>query len=188
MELLKRRILEDGKCFEGGILKVDSFINHQMDPLLMEAIAKEFAKRFSHERINKIMTIEANGIAPAIMVGYIMKLPVVFAKKKEPKTMINALTTTVHSFTKDREYPISISSDYLTPQDYILCIDDFLANGNAALGMIELIHQAGAHLSGMGFIIEKEFQKGSELLRKKNIHVESLAVICSLDNCEIVIK
>lgn len=188
MELLKQRIRENGKCFPGGILKVDSFINHQMDPLLMEAIAREFVKRFEHEKINKILTIEASGIAPAIMTGYLMRLPVVFAKKKEPKTMESALTTTVHSFTKDREYPVSISRDYLTPDDHVLCIDDFLANGNAAIGMLDLIEQAGAHLSGMGFIIEKEFQKGGELLRNKGIHVESLAIIESLDNCQIKIK
>lgn len=188
MELLKQRIRENGKCFPGGILKVDSFINHQMDPLLMEAIAREFVKRFKHEKINKILTIEASGIAPAIMTGYLMRLPVVFAKKKEPKTMERALTTTVHSFTKDREYPVSISRDYLTPDDHVLCIDDFLANGNAAIGMLDLIEQAGAHLSGMGFIIEKEFQKGGELLRSKGIHVESLAIIESLDNCQIKIK
>lgn len=188
MELLKQRIRENGKCFPGGILKVDSFINHQMDPLLMEAIAREFVKRFDHEKINKILTIEASGIAPAIMTGYLMRLPVVFAKKKEPKTMERALTTTVNSFTKDREYPVSISRDYLTPDDHVLCIDDFLANGNAAIGMLDLIEQAGAHLSGMGFIIEKEFQKGGELLRNKGIHVESLAIIESLDNCQIKIK
>lgn len=188
MELLKKRILEDGICFEGGILKVDSFINHQMDPLLMEAIAREFAKRFKDEKINKILTIEASGIAPAIMVGYIMRLPVVFAKKKEPKTMRQALSTTVHSFTKDREYPVSISAEYLTPNDYVLCIDDFLANGNAAIGMLDLVNLAGAHLSGMGFIIEKSFQNGGKLLREKGIHVESLAIIESLDNCRITFE
>lgn len=185
MEILKKRILQDGVCFEGGILKVDSFINHQMDPMLMRLIAEEFVKRFSDVEINKIMTIEASGIAPAIMVGYLMQLPVVFAKKKEPKTMRHALTTTVHSFTKDREYPVSISGEYLNSKDHILCIDDFLANGNAALGMYDLIQQAGAHLSGMGFIIEKKFQNGGEVLRQKGIRVESLAIIKSLDDCRI---
>ncbi|MFL1682302.1 MULTISPECIES: xanthine phosphoribosyltransferase [Bacteroidales] len=188
MEILKRRILEDGACFEGGILKVDSFINHQMDPQLMKSIADEFVKRFSGVYINKIMTIEASGIAPAIMVGYQMQLPVVFAKKKEPKTMRHALTSIVHSFTKDRDYPVSISGEYLTPEDHVLCIDDFLANGNAALGMIDLINQAGATLAGMGFIIEKEFQNGGHILREKGIHVESLAIIKSLENCQIVFK
>lgn len=187
MKILKKRILEDGTCFEGGILKVDSFINHQMDPMLMKLIAEEFAKRFADDHVNKILTIEASGIAPAIMVGYTMQLPVVFAKKKEPKTMRQALSTTVHSFTKDRDYPISISAEYLKPEDRILCIDDFLAYGNAAFGLIDLIRQSGATLAGMGFIIEKTFQNGGEQLRKMGIHVESLARIKSLDNCRIVI-
>lgn len=185
MELLKKRIREDGTFFEGGILKVDSFINHQMDPVLMKSIADEFVKRFAGEKINKILTIEASGIAPAIMVGYLMHLPVVFAKKKEPKTMRNALTTTVHSFTKDRDYIISLSADYLKCGDHVLCIDDFLANGNAAMGMLELIRQAGATLAGMGFIIEKSFQEGGRHLRSKGIRIESLAIIKNLGNGRI---
>ncbi len=188
MDILKKRILQDGKCFEGGILKVDSFINHQMDPMLMHKIAQEFVTRFKDENINKIVTIEASGIAPAIMVGYIMQLPVVFVKKKQPKTMENMLTTTVHSFTKDRNYTVCISNNFLTPDDHVLFIDDFLANGNAALGMIDLINQAGASLSGMGFIIEKAFQDGGKILRDKNVHVESLAIIDDLSNCEIKIR
>jgi len=188
MDILKKRILQDGKCFEGGILKVDSFINHQMDPMLMHKIAQEFVTRFKDENINKIVTIEASGIAPAIMVGYIMQLPVVFVKKKQPKTMENMLTTTVHSFTKDRNYTVCISNNFLTPDDHVLFIDDFLANGNAALGMIDLINQAGALLSGMGFIIEKAFQNGGKILRDKNVHVESLAIIDDLSNCEIKIR
>ncbi len=185
MELLKKRILQDGRCFEGGILKVDSFINHQMDPGLMKAVAVEFVRRFASRPANKIMTIEASGIAPAIMVGFLLDLPVVFAKKKSPKTMRNALTTTVHSFTKDRDYEICISRDFLTPDDRILFIDDFLAHGNAAVGAMELIGQAGAALEGMGFIIEKAFQGGSDRLRALGVRVESLAVIESLDDCVI---
>lgn len=106
MELLKKRILQDGKCFEGGILKVDSFINHQMDPILMKSIGVEFVRRFANKDFNKVMTIEASGIAPAIMVGYLLELPVVFAKKKQPKTMENMISTTIRSFTKDREYNV----------------------------------------------------------------------------------
>ena len=185
MELLKKRILQDGRCFEGGILKVDSFINHQMDPGLMKAEAVEFVRRFASRPANKIMTIEASGIAPAIMVGFLLDLPVVFAKKKSPKTMRNALTTTVHSFTKDRDYEICISRDFLTPDDRILFIDDFLAHGNAAVGAMELIGQAGAALEGMGFIIEKAFQGGSDRLQAMGVRVESLAVIESLDDCII---
>ena len=188
MEILKKRILEDGTCYEGGILKVDSFINHQMDPMLMKLIAEEFAQRFANDRINKILTIEASGIAPAIMTGYTMQLPVVFAKKKEPKTMRHALSTTVHSFTKDREYPVSISAEYLKPEDRILCIDDFLAYGNAAFGLIDLIRQSGATLAGMGFIIEKAFQNGRKILEEQGVRVESLAIIEDLSHCCIKIK
>lgn len=188
MELLKQRIMQDGRCYPGGILKVDSFINHQMDPMLMYKIGEEFIKRFSNEDINKIVTIEASGIAPAIMVGYILQLPVVFVKKKKPKTMENMLTTVVHSFTKDRDYTVCISNNFLTPDDRILFIDDFLAFGNAALGIVDLAKHSGAHIAGMGFIIEKAFQDGGNVLRNMGIHVESLAIIDSLDNCEITIR
>ena len=188
MDLLKKRILQDGKCFEGGILKVDSFINHQMDPILMKSIGVEFVRRFANKDFNKVMTIEASGIAPAIMVGYLLELPVVFAKKKQPKTMKNMISTTVRSFTKDREYNVCISKDFLSKEDRVLFIDDFLANGNAANGIIDLIDQAGAQLAGMGFIIEKAFQHGGEVLRERGIHVESLAIIDSLDNCQIKIR
>lgn len=188
MKILKDRILEEGKCFPGGILKVDSFINHQMDPVLMKSIAVEFVKRFAGTEFNKVMTIEASGIAPAIMVGYLLELPVVFAKKKQPGTMENMLSTMVHSFTKDREYSVCISHDFLRAGDHVLFIDDFLANGNAAKGCIDLIRQAGAQLMGMGFIIEKAFQPGGQVLRKQGVKVESLAVIESLDDCQIVIR
>lgn len=180
--------MRDGKCFEGGILKVDSFINHQMDPILMKSIAVEFVRRFASTDINKIITIEASGIAPAIMTGYLLELPVVFAKKKKPVPMENMLTTTVYSFTKNRNYDICVSKDFLRKGDHVLFIDDFLANGNAAKGIIDLVNQAGATLAGMGFIIEKAFQHGGEYLRNAGVRVESLAIIDSLDNCEIKIR
>ena len=188
MKALKERILRDGKCFEGGILKVDNFINHQMDPILMKSMAVEFVRRFAGTKINKVLTIEASGIAPAIMVGYLLELPVVFAKKKKPSTMENMLTTTVYSFTKDRNYDVCVGGDYLCPGDKVLFIDDFLANGNAAKGIIDLVNKAGAELVGMGFLIEKSFQHGGEQLRNMGVHVESLAIIESLDNCKIVLK
>jgi xanthine phosphoribosyltransferase len=188
MQILKERILKDGKCFPGGILKVDSFINHQMDPVLMEAMAEEFVKRFEGSGINKILTVEASGIAPAIMVGYLMKLPVVFAKKNKPSTMENMLVTEVFSFTKNKTYTVCASKDYISEGDKILFIDDFLANGNAGLGMIDLVKQAGAEMAGMGFLIEKEFQGGAAKLRNEGVRVESLAVIESLDNCTITLK
>ena len=188
MKLLKERILREGKCFPGGILKVDNFINHQMDPMLMREMSKELARRFAEHKINKVITIEASGIAPAIMVGDYLNVPVLFAKKKVPSTMENMLVTEVFSFTKNRSYSVCVSSDYLTKDDRVLFIDDFLANGNAALGIIDLVEQAGAKLEGMGFLIEKGFQSGGEELRSRGIHVESLAIIESLDNCTIVLK
>ena len=188
MKALTERTLRDGKRFEGGILKVDNFINHQMDPILMKSMAVEFVRRFASTDINKVMTIEASGIAPAIMVGYLLELPVVFAKKKKPSTMENMLVTSVYSFTKDRSYDVCVSSDYLCKGDKVLFIDDFLANGNAAKGVTDLVRQAGAELVGMGFLIEKAFQHGGDYLREQGIHVESLAIIESLENCEIKIK
>lgn len=188
MELLKKRILQDGKCFDGGILKVDSFINHQMDPNLMKSIGDEFATRFAGLGINKIMTIEASGIAPAIMTGYVMQLPVVFAKKKSPKTMQNVVSTTIHSFTKDRDYDVVISKDFLNSSDRVLFIDDFLAYGNAAKGIIDLVRNAGAQLCGMGFVIEKEFQNGRDLIEAENIRVESLAIVEQLSDNIIKLK
>ena len=182
MKQLKERILSDGKCLDGGILKVDNFINHQMDPVLMREMAKELVRRFSGHTINKVMTVEASGIAPAIMVGDYLNVPVLFAKKKTPSTMDNMLVTEVFSFTKNKTYTVCVSGDYLNPGDKVLFVDDFLANGNAALGIIDLVEQAGATLEGMGFLIEKGFQNGGELLRGKGVHVESLAIIDNLDN------
>lgn len=188
MKILKERILKDGKCYPGGILKVDKFINHQMDPNLMKQCAVELIRRYAGTDINKILTIEASGIAPAIMMGFLLDLPVVFAKKKKPSTMDNMLSTTVTSFTKKREYTVVISKDYLTPNDKVLFIDDFLAYGNAALGIIDLCKQTGAHLEGMGFIIEKSFQNGRKLIEEQGIRCESLAIVDSLDNSEITLR
>lgn len=188
MKALKERILRDGKCLEGGILKVDNFINHQMDPILMKSIGVEFVRRFASDRIDKVITVEASGIAPAIMVGYLLELPVVFAKKKKPSTMDNMLVTSVYSFTKNRSYDVCVSKDFLCKGDRVLFIDDFLANGNAAKGILDLVQQAGAGVVGMGFIIEKSFQHGGDMLREMGIKVESLAIIDSLDNCQIKIR
>lgn len=188
MRELKERILKDGCCLEGGILKVDSFINHQMDPALMMEMAKELAERFNGIAIDKVITVEASGIAPAIMVAYLLNVPVVFAKKKVPSTMEGILKSEVFSFTKSRSYTICMSDKFLRKGERCLFIDDFLANGNAAAGILDLTGQAGAEIVGMGFLIEKEFQKGGSMLRSKGIKVESLAIIESLDNCEIRIK
>lgn len=189
MKALHDKILQDGRLLDGGILKVDRFINHQMDPYLMKQVAIEFIRRFANEDINKILTVEASGIAPAIMLGYLMELPVVFAKKKAPSTMSQYYISTVRSFTKQREYSMVISTEYLTSNDRVLFIDDFLAYGNAGLGIVDLCHQAGATLVGMGFIIEKEFQHGREVLQQAGVNrIESLAIIESLENNTIKIK
>ena len=189
MKPLINRIIQDGRCLDGGILKVDRFINHQMDPYLMKQVAVEFMNCFASAKPTKILTVEASGIAPAVMLGYLMELPVVFAKKKQPATMSDFYTTKVRSFTKQRDYPLIISREYLSDEDRVLFIDDFLAFGNAGLGIIDLCQQAGAEIVGMGFIIEKEFQNGRQVLTDAGVkHIESLAVIESLENGKVKLK
>ena len=189
MKSLIDRILQDGHSLDGGILKVDRFINHQMDPKLMKHVAVEFFSCFARSDVNKILTVEASGIAPAVMLGYLMELPVVFAKKKQPSTMGSHLSTVVHSFTKEQDFTLIISREHLTPEDRVLFIDDFLAFGNTGLGVLDLCNQAGATLVGMGFLIEKEFQKGRQVLMNAGVtNIESLAIIESLDNNQIKVK
>ena len=188
MKLLDDRILQDGRSLPGGILKVDSFLNHQLDPNLMYEVAREFSRRFDNVSYNKIVTIEASGIAPAIMLGYIRQLPVVFIKKKQPSTMDGMLISEVHSFTKDRTYTVCISRNFLTPSDRVIFIDDFLAYGNAAMGMIDLARQSGVSIAGMGFIIEKGFQGGGDRLRQMGYNIQSLAIVDSLDGCRITFR
>ena len=189
MKPLINRILQDGHCLDGGILKVDRFINHQMDPYLMKQVAVEFMNRFAEARPTKILTVEASGIAPAIMLGYLMELPVVFAKKKKPSTMDDMFVSTVRSFTKQRDYTIVISKEYLTAEDHVLFVDDFLAYGNAGLGIIDLCRQAGATIEGMAFIIEKGFQHGRDALQAHGIsRIESLAIIDSLEGNVIALR
>jgi dihydropyrimidine dehydrogenase (NAD+) subunit PreA len=188
MKSLINRILQDGHCLDGGILKVDRFINHQMDPYLMKQVAVEMMNRFAEAKPTKILTVEASGIAPAIMLGYIMELPVVFAKKGKPATMSDFLMTKVRSFTKQNDYILNISREYLSPDDRVLFIDDFLAFGNAGLGIIDLCKQASAEIVGMGFIIEKKFQNGRKVLMDAGVkHIESLAIIESLEKKQIKI-
>ncbi len=181
MDILKQRIIRDGRCLPGGILKVDSFINHQMDPDLMMELAREIVRRFAGRPINKIVTIEASGIAPAILVGCLMHLPVVFIKKARPSTMEGLLTSNVHSFTKGTDSTVCVSRSYLTATDRVLFIDDFLAYGNAALAVLDLCRQAGARMEAMAFLIEKAFQKGGDRLRSQGIDYVALATVKSLD-------
>lgn len=177
MKILQERILQDGRALPGGIIKVDSFLNHQLDPNLMMKVAQEMARRLEGRNINKIITIEASGIAPAILLGYVMQVPVVFIKKKTPKTMSEYYMTEVHSFTKDRWYTVCISEDFLSAEDNVVFVDDFLAYGNAARGAIDLCTMAGANLEAMCFVIEKGFQGGGDQLRSEGYDVISLAII-----------
>lgn len=182
MQLLKDRILKDGIVKEGNVLKVDSFLNHQMDISLFEEIGKEFKKRFEGERINKILTIEASGIGIACIAARYFNVPVVFAKKSKTKNIAgDVYTSRVESFTHGRIYDIMVSKDFLNSGDRVLLIDDFLANGCALEGLAELVRSAGATLVGAGIVIEKGFQRGGDLLRSKGVRVESLAIIDRMD-------
>lgn len=189
MKLLKDRILEDGKVISSGILKVDSFLNHQIDGNLMMEVGKEFKKRFEHDNITKILTIEASGIAVAIMTALAFDVPMVFAKKKKPSTLIDdVLTSKIYSFTKDSYYDICLSKEFLNEKDNVLIVDDFLAHGNASLGLIDLVEEAGAEVKGIGIVIEKGFQSGRERLLEKGVKLESLAIVETLENNTIKLK
>ncbi len=182
MELLKEKIRTDGIVKEGNILKVDSFLNHQMDIKLFAEIAKEFKKRFADTEITKILTIEASGIGIACVVAMYFDVPVVFAKKSQTKNIAgDVYKTQVKSFTHGRVYDVIVSKDFLKPEDKVLVIDDFLASGCALIGLSDLIKESGATLQGAGIVIEKGFQVGGKLLREKGIRVESLAIVESMD-------
>ena len=182
MQLLKDRIQKDGIVREGGVLKVDSFLNHQMDIELFEEIGKEFRRRFAEEEINKILTIEASGIGIACIVAQYFHVPVVFAKKTKTKNIAgDVYTSRVESFTHGRVYDIIVSKDFLGSEDKVLLIDDFLANGKALEGLAQLVQDAGAELVGAGIVIEKGFQRGGDAIREKGIHLESLAIVESMD-------
>lgn len=178
MELLKKRILEEGRVVGKEVLKVDSFLNHQIDVKLFQEIGKEFQRRFKNNKVTKILTIEASGIAIAAIAALYFHVPVVFAKKTESRNLdADTYKSKVHSFTKQITYDIQVSKRYIQSEDHILIIDDFLANGKAALGLLDIVEQAGCTLEGIGIVIEKGFQSGGELLRQKNVRVESLAII-----------
>lgn len=182
MQQLRDRIKTDGKVLSAEVLKVDSFLNHQIDPELMLAIGEEYASRFAAEGITKILTIESSGIAPAVMAGLKMGIPVVFARKKKSLTLTDGLySSEVHSFTKNVTNEISVSKDFITEKDHLLIIDDFLANGQAVLGLLDIVEQAGASIAGVGIVIEKGFQPGGKLIRERGIRLESLANIKSLN-------
>ncbi len=178
MQLLKDRIRKDGKIRGGNVLKVDSFLNHQMDIELFGEIGKEFKRRFADSDITKILTIEASGIGIACIAAQNFKVPVVFAKKNQTKNIAgDVYTSQVESFTHGRVYDIIVSKDFLKPEDKVLIIDDFLANGAALLGLSKLVKDAGATLVGAGIVIEKGFQEGGALIRGSGVRVESLAIV-----------
>lgn len=189
MELLKRKILQECRVEGQDILKVDSFLNHQMDIELFNAIGRAFKSRFENKPISKILTIEASGIGIACIAAQYFKVPVVFAKKTESRNLDKEVyESKVISFTKNKEYIIKVSKKYLSSSDNILIIDDFLAKGQALSGLIDIITQANANLIGVGIVIEKSFQKGGKDLRNQGIQIESLAMIKSLENNKVTFE
>lgn len=188
MELLKQRILKEGKVIGKDILKVDSFLNHQIDIGLYNEMGREFKKLFQAQNITKIVTIEASGIGIACITAQYFNVPIVFAKKTVSRNLDqDTYESEVFSFTKGLHYKIRISKQYLQPDDRILIIDDFLANGNAVIGLKDLIDQAQAILVGVGIVIEKGFQSGGRLLRDMGINIQSLAIIQSMEMGKIEI-
>ena len=178
MNFLEERIMKDGVVKEGNILKVDSFLNHQMDVKLFKQMGEEFKRRFAGKNINKIITIEASGIGIACIVAECFDVPVVFAKKTQSINLDgDVYSTKIQSFTHRRIYDVIVSKKFLSPEDHVLIIDDFLANGCALEGLIDIVKSSGATIEGVGIAIEKGFQKGGDLIRGKGIRVESLAIV-----------
>lgn len=191
MKILEERIRKDGVVKAGNVLKVDSFLNHQMDVELFNEMGREFKRLFADRPINKILTIEASGIGIACIVAQHFQVPVVFAKKTQSINIDGEVyTTKIESFTHKRVYDVIVSKKYIGPEDHILIIDDFLANGCAVQGLINLIRDAGATIEGVGIAIEKGQQAGGRMLRDQGIRVESLAIIDSMDDAagEIVFR
>lgn len=187
MSHLQEMILKYGKVFPNNVLKVDSFLNHQIDPVVIGEIEKEFYQYFKDREITKVFTIEASGIAPALLMAQHLGVPMLFAKKTHPSTLKSQerYETTIHSYTKNLTSQVMISKDYLNATDKVLIIDDFLANGQAALGLIDLVDQAGAETVGVGICIEKAFQPGRDLIEEKGVDVFSICRIASLENGQV---
>ena len=189
MELLKQRILKDGIVKPGNVLKVDNFLNHQMDIRLINEIGKEFKRRFADCSITKILTIEASGIGIAAIVAQYFDVPMIFAKKAQSINLDGEmLTTRVESFTHKRVYDVILAKKFLSPDDRVLLIDDFLANGCALMGLIDLVKSAGATIEGAGIVIEKGFQDGGKKIRDMGIRLESLAIIDSMSDSSLTFR
>lgn len=183
MQLLKDKILNEGEVYEGNILKVDCFLNHQIDCEFLTEVGKEFYRRFKDDGVNKVLTIEASGIAIGAMVAQQLGCPLVFAKKTKTKNIAgDVYTTPVESFTHGTTYDIMVSKKFLNPGDKVLIVDDFLAIGNALKGLIKIVEDSGATLVGCGSVIEKGYQHGGDKLREAGIKVESLAIVESMDH------
>ncbi|WNS82127.1 xanthine phosphoribosyltransferase [Domibacillus sp. DTU_2020_1001157_1_SI_ALB_TIR_016] len=189
MKRLHEKMEQDGRVLSEHVLKVDSFLNHQIDPQLMKEIGEEFARLFEGAGITKIVTLESSGIAPSVMTGLVLGVPVVFARKRQSLTMTDdLLTADVYSFTKETTNRIAVAQSFLSEDDTVLIIDDFLANGQAALGLMDIVKQAGSKIAGIGIVIEKSFQDGRALLEREGVRVESLARIESLHDGKIQFK
>lgn len=182
MNFLEERIIKDGIVKEGNVLKVDSFLNHQMDIALFDQIGKEFKRRFAKEKINKIVTIEASGIGIACIVARHFNVPVVFAKKSKSINIEGEMyVAEVESFTHKCKNQVIVSKKFLNPEDRVLIIDDFLANGCALQGLISIVNESGASVEGIGIVIEKGFQSGGQIIRNLGYHLESLAIVDAMD-------
>ena len=189
MKLLEDRILRDGIVKPGNILKVDSFINHQMDISFINELGREFKRRFSHNRITKILTIEASGIGIACIAAQYFGVPVIFAKKAQSLNLDGEMyIAKVESFTHKRVYDVILSKKFLTEQDHVLLIDDFLANGCALMGLMDIVKQSGAVLEGAGLVIEKGFQKGGQMIRDMGVHLESLAIVDAMTDDSLTFR
>ena len=187
MRLLKEKIKNEGIVLNNSILKVDAFLNHQIDPELMMELGREFSKRFADKEVTKILTVESSGIAVALTTALFFHVPVVFARKQKPSTMNeNLYSTKVFSFTKNVTNNVSVSKKFLPPGENVLILDDFLANGEAAMGLVDLVHQAGSNVVGIGIVIEKSFQPGRNRLIEAGYQVESLARIKAFEKGQIV--
>ncbi|MHC1735488.1 MAG: xanthine phosphoribosyltransferase [Erysipelotrichaceae bacterium] len=183
MDTLKKRIQEDGRILPGKVIKVDGFLNHQLDIALIQEMGEEFHRLFKSVPVDKILTIEASGIAIAAITAQSFKVPVVFAKKSESKILDqDTYICTVHSYTKNRSYPVHVAKTFLLENENILIIDDFLAKGQAVLGLVDIVRQAKANVVGIGIVIEKGFQDGGRLIREQNLNLHSLAIIDSIED------
>ena len=186
MKLLEDRIRSDGEVLPGNVLKINSFLNHQVDPELMKKVGEEFSRLFKDSGITKVLTCEASGIAPGVMTAYELHVPLVFARKKKPATLNDAVYwADVYSYTKKVTNQICVEQKFLHKDDHLLIIDDFLANGEAVKGMINIANQAGAEVAGVGIVVAKTFQGGSDWIKEHGYRLEALAEIASLANNQV---